>query len=253
MPWFRVDDGFYSSRKVTQIPRAERWGAIGLWTIAGTWSAKELTDGFIPDYQLEELGGRESDADNLVRTGLWLRVEGGFEFSNWGEYQPTKAETEAAREKEAERKRKWRESRQESRGTDTGQDAGHQQASGHPDPTRPDPARPDPSKDLARESMFDAAYDFWPKKVDRKDAAVRWPRAVKEFGGSESELVEIVKIHAEAYAAHKSKQFTPSLLVWLNKNRWDNELPTADVQERQPAVVRNLSVVEQFRQMEISA
>ena len=145
MPWFRVDDGFYSSRKVTQIPRAERWPAIGLWTIAGTWSAKELTDGFVPDYQLEELGGRESDADKLVHVGLWVRVQGGYEFSNWGEYQPTKAEIEAQREKEAERKRKWRESREsqrESRGTDAGQDAGHQRVSGHPDPTRPDPTRP---------------------------------------------------------------------------------------------------------------
>lgn len=148
MPWFRVDDGFYSSRKVTQIARADRWPAIGLWTIAGTWSAKELTDGFVPDYQLEELGGRVVDADNLVRVGLWVRVEGGYEFSNWGEYQPTKAEIEAQREKEAERKRKWRESREsqrESRGTDAGQDAGHQQASGPPDPTPPDPTRPGPA------------------------------------------------------------------------------------------------------------
>ena len=85
---------------------------------------------------------------------------------------------------------------------------------------------------VARTSMFDVAYAAWPKKVDRKDAAAKWPRAVKEFGGSESELVEIVRAHGAAYAAHRAKQFTPSLLVWLNKGRWDSELPTAEEPKR---------------------
>lgn len=142
MPWFRVDDGFYSSRKVTQIPRSQRWSAIGLWTIAGTWSAKELTDGFVPDYQLDELGGLAADAESLVRVGLWDAVDGGFQFANWGEYQPTKKEVEESRKKEAERKRKWRESRDQSRGTKPGRDAGQSAESEHPDPTRPDPTRP---------------------------------------------------------------------------------------------------------------
>lgn len=256
MPWFRVDDGFYSSRKVTQIARADRWPAIGLWTIAGTWSAKELTDGFVPDYQLEELGGRVVDADNLVRVGLWVRVEGGYEFSNWGEYQPTKAEIEAQREKEAERKRKWRESREsqrESRGTDAGRDAGHQAESGHPDPTPPDPARPGPAPLIdmpPKTDYFAMAYDSWPKKVDKKDARDKWPRAVKAFGRSEAELVEIVRAHADAYRVNVSKQFIPALAVWLNKERWDNELPTAS-DSRPAAVTQAKSVLALYEAREM--
>ena len=84
----------------------------------------------------------------------------------------------------------------------------------------------------SRDSLFDVAYESWPKKVDRKDAAAKWPRAVREFAGTESELVEIVKAHGLAYATHRAKQFTPSLLVWLNKARWDSELPTAESSSR---------------------
>lgn len=225
MPWFRVDDGFYSSRKVTQIPRTDRWPAIGLWTIAGTWSAKELTDGFVPDYQLEELGGRVVDADNLVRVGLWVRVDGGYEFSNWGEYQPTKAEIEAQREKEAERKRKWRESREsqrESRGTDAGRDAGHQQASGHPDPTRPDPALPITTDVVTVPDRFDEFWEKWPRKVDKPAAQRAWKKAVKKIPAQR--LVELTA----AYASHPylpEKAFIPNPATWLNGERWNDDPP----------------------------
>ena len=39
MAWFKVDDGFHSSRKVLSIPRRSRLAAIGAWTIAGAWCA----------------------------------------------------------------------------------------------------------------------------------------------------------------------------------------------------------------------
>ena len=83
-----------------------------------------------------------------------------------------------------------------------------------------------------RESLFAEAYESWPKKVDRKDAQDKWQRSVKAFGGSEAELVAVVGAHADAYRAHVSKQFTPALAVWLNKARWDNELPQADLSQR---------------------
>lgn len=77
---------------------------------------------------------------------------------------------------------------------------------------------------------FSIAYESWPKKVDRKDAAVKWPKAVKEFGRGEAELVEIVKAHGAAYQGNFARQFIPSLLVWLNRARWDNELPTVEAE-----------------------
>ena len=66
MVWFKVDDGFYSSRKVLSIPRRHRLAAVGLWAMAGNWSARELTDGKVPTYVLDELGATETLIRALV-------------------------------------------------------------------------------------------------------------------------------------------------------------------------------------------
>lgn len=105
MPWFNVDDGFSNSKPVLRIPRRYRCAAIGLWTLAGSWSAKELTDGFIPDHALEEFAGTVPLAEWLVRAGLWKKVEGGWQFEGWSKWQKTKERVLAYREREAEKKR----------------------------------------------------------------------------------------------------------------------------------------------------
>jgi hypothetical protein len=138
MTWFKVDDGLPASRKVLSIPRSVRLSAIGLWTLAGAWSAGEELDGHVPDYMVTELGGTPRLVEALIKSGLWVEVADGAQFSKWAEYQPTRAELEAARQKEAERKRRWRE-RQHPASVPAGQDGGREAESGHPDPTRPDP------------------------------------------------------------------------------------------------------------------
>ena len=138
MTWFKVDDGLHSSRKVLILPRSVRLSAIGLWTLAGSWSASEELDGHVPDYMVTELGGTPRIVAALVTAGLWESIPDGSQFSKWAEYQPTRADLEAARSKEAERKRLYR-SRHSPEGVPLGQTEGHQPESGHPDPTRPDP------------------------------------------------------------------------------------------------------------------
>jgi hypothetical protein len=105
MPWFNVDDGFANSKPVLRIPRRYRCPAIGLWTLAGSWSAKELTDGFIPDHAIEEFCSTEAMAALLVKAELWRKVVGGWQFENWPKYQKTKEQVYAFRAAEAERKR----------------------------------------------------------------------------------------------------------------------------------------------------
>jgi hypothetical protein len=105
MPWFNVDDGFANSKPVLKIPRRFRCAAVGLWTLAGSWSAKELTDGFIPDEALEEFAGTVALAEFLVKAGLWRKVAGGWQFEGWSKWQKTKERVLAYREKEAEKKR----------------------------------------------------------------------------------------------------------------------------------------------------
>jgi hypothetical protein len=108
MPWFNVDDGFANSKPVLRIPRRYRCAALGLWTLAGSWSAKELMDGFIPEEALHEFASTPAMAQLLVGAGLWRRVEGGWQFENWAKYQRTKAQVYAYRAAEAERKQRYR-------------------------------------------------------------------------------------------------------------------------------------------------
>lgn len=104
MPWFKVDDGFHGHPKVMDLSL----NAVGLWTLAGSWSAKYLTDGYVPAKTLRRLGAAESDATELEQAGLWLPVEEGWQFKDWSHYQPTKEEVEAERLAARDRMKKVR-------------------------------------------------------------------------------------------------------------------------------------------------
>ena len=146
MVWFKVDDGFYSSRKVLSIPRPQRVAAVGLWTLAGNWSGRELTDGRVDNYVLAELGATPRLRRALVEARLWLdHGPAGVEFHDWAKYQPTREQVEEERAKAAARQAKWRDrhsvktdDEHVSNGvTDTVTNGGSNDA-----PTRPDPTRP---------------------------------------------------------------------------------------------------------------
>jgi hypothetical protein len=158
MPWFKVDDGLPSSRKVLGIPRRDRLAAIGLWTLAGAWSAKELQDGAVPSYMIVELGATRRVAEALVAVGLWSRTSTGYAFVNWDDFQPTKADVLSAREKNAEKLRKWR---QRNRDRDQGETefvTGLQDGSDEVRNPAPVPARPDPtSPPIGGEDVADRA------------------------------------------------------------------------------------------------
>ena len=148
MAWFKVDDGFHSSRKVLSIPRRTRLAAVGAWALAGAWCADELTDGHIPDYMISEWGFPASVVTALVDSGLWERERGGLAFCNWSEYQPSKADVDAERTASRERMRELRAKRKQKKPQD---DAGEGEVFGRTDPNgsesvrNPDPTRPDPT------------------------------------------------------------------------------------------------------------
>lgn len=107
--WFKVDDNLFADDKVLSMKRAEllRVAAIGLWTLSGSWSGHQESDGFIPAHMVEELGGVDNLATALVEAGLWEQVDGGYQFHNWGKYQALHAELEERRQKDRERKAGW--------------------------------------------------------------------------------------------------------------------------------------------------
>lgn len=226
MPWFRVDDGLASKLETTRIPRTHRPAAIGLWALAGSWSARELTDGFIPEHMIDELAGTAESAAWLVSAGFWSAVDGGFQFAEWNGQQPMRAKVLEAREKNTAKVQNWR-ARNRVTGAVTNQGT-NQEAT--PPPTRPDPTASDEAQEhpspSAREieSAFDEAYSQWPKKAQRKASLQAFARAAKKR--PVDQLIADVVRHGKAYAETREKQFVPALCVWLRGERWDDELPT---------------------------
>lgn len=109
MPWFNVDDGFAFHRKAMRAGNA----ACGLWVRAGSWSAHQLTEGFVPDDIVATLG-TFTQARRLVSAGLWVEVEGGFRFHEWTAdgRNPTREQVLERRRKDREKKAKARSIRQ---------------------------------------------------------------------------------------------------------------------------------------------
>lgn len=138
MTWFKVDDKLHDHRKA----RAAGATAMGVWLLAGSWSADNLTDGFIPATILPRWG-RPRDAARLVEVSLWRADEQdgekGWRFHEWDERQPTRAQKLAERAVRAEA------------GRIGGQASGRSRREANPKqsasvtvepPTRPDPTRP---------------------------------------------------------------------------------------------------------------
>jgi hypothetical protein len=149
LAWFKVDDKFHSSEEVMSIPMSERAAAIGLWTLAGAWSADQLKDGYVPVTHLETWGGTIEIATSLVRAKLWTRVGSrGFQFRNWDKWQTTRADVD-------ERQSGWREKKAAERArkavkAGAGLDGVSSDMLGSPAlvpsiPSRPVPTRPVPS------------------------------------------------------------------------------------------------------------
>jgi hypothetical protein len=155
-PWFKVSDDLPSKPQTTRIPRSDRTSALGLWALAGAWSAQQLTDGHIPSYMLDELAGTADAAEWLVTSGYWAVVEDGWQFVEWAPDQPLRESVLEARRKNAEKVKNWR-ARNSPSNPVTNQ--GSDQLVTLP-PTRPDPSRP---KEL--EHVQQTASDFSPDFV----------------------------------------------------------------------------------------
>ena len=159
MPWFKVDDSLSQHRKA-MLAGDE---ALGLWVLAGSWCARMLTDGFIPDYVAASLAPRRTaeKTRRLVSAGLWRpgekNGEKGWFFENWSKFQPTRDQIETKRASEAKRKAEARKRARLARyaksdddvRADTGRtpDGLRAESQGVSALARPDPTRPDPYKD----------------------------------------------------------------------------------------------------------
>ncbi len=79
-------------------PKVRAAGKDGAWLYAAAllYAKDQLTDGFIPKDQVPVLAAQAwaqpRGAKALVREGLWLEVDGGYQVARWGEWhQPAEA------------------------------------------------------------------------------------------------------------------------------------------------------------------
>jgi hypothetical protein len=245
MPWFKVDDSFESHPKVKSIPRARRVKAIGLWTLAGSWAARQLTDGFVPDYMLDELAASRREAATLVEVGLWVVAEGGYAFKDWHDWQPTKAKVEAEREAAKER---MRVARERKKGTSSGEVRANDSVSpsnrsgevrstpGLVTPTRPDPTRPVHKEEADASSLravaltepdrFDEFWNTYGHKKDRVNAEKKWKLALKKPGVTADLLIACAADYVLYERTHnEGGRYIMGPAKWLLNERWTDERP----------------------------
>lgn len=147
MPWAKIDDGFTDHPKVIAAGPMASW----LYVCGLTYSARLLTDGFIPAGQVRKLAdvdGATALADTLVSVGLWERAEGGFQIHDYLEYNPSAEKVKAERKAAQERMQKLRSGEvRANKERSSGAGSGELQAP-RPVPSRPTPVTVQKENDL---------------------------------------------------------------------------------------------------------
>ncbi len=93
MPWVRFDDMMPDHPKIAALSDA----AFRAHVTAICYSARNLTDGFIPAKKGKEFAGRPRAIQELV-PALWVAVEGGYMVHDYLKYQPTREQVLSERD-----------------------------------------------------------------------------------------------------------------------------------------------------------
>lgn len=120
MAWFRGDDKLHGHPKAL----AAGFAPMGMWVMAGTYSAYYGLDGRVPAEWVTGRTGGKKLAQTLVDVGLWHplpytgkckcilptvdKSAGGWVFHDWHDCNPTAAELVEDRAANAARQRKFR-------------------------------------------------------------------------------------------------------------------------------------------------
>lgn len=256
MPWFKVDDGLHAHIKAVRAGVS----AMGLWVLAGSWSADQLTDGWVPDYIVARLDpDYREHAATLVRAGLWDEDEHdgdkGWRFHEWSDHQPSREQVLADRRAAAERQRRARERAKARR------DGEREPIGSNPDrhgvthaevtpvvtvpPTRPDPTRPELPTEVQNpgaakprgvrddDPAFAAFWDAYPRKDDKGHARKAWANALKR-ANAEQVIAGAQRFAATCARTNTERRFIPLPTTWLNGERWSDQPMPAAVNGHRP-------------------
>lgn len=150
MSWVRLDDRFYSHRKVMSVSLAARWLYVAALCVANQHSNNGILDQAAQDCLLVAVGrGGSFDvlAEELVKAGLWER-HGVTDYAihDYLEYQPSDEEQRKERAAAAERQRRFRERRHGGHAHDNASRNGVTNGVVNAAPSLPVPSRPYPSR-----------------------------------------------------------------------------------------------------------
>lgn len=154
MTWFKVDDSLHSHPKIEALRHGPHYGdALALWTLAGSWCAQHLTDGFLPKTLAKTFGFRSKVAQELVRVGLWSEEKDGYRFHQWAERQPARSQVEQRRAESRERVDRYRAKKRAENTPGTHVVTRYNHVTADPQYAPPDPTRPDLEEREERESV----------------------------------------------------------------------------------------------------
>lgn len=236
MVWFKVDDSFNQHPKVL----AAGIGAVGLWTLAGSWSSANLTNGFVPDHVLARLtADGPALAQELALVGLWKRTRGGYLFHDWADYNPNSEAVKRERDEARKRMRNLRKKRRsnpESPDQTANCSAEHdpnvranlsERSADVRDPvpvpegsSNEEPSSPPKRRGGRTDPDFEKFYEIYPKHTGRLAAEAAWKKAIRRAPPA------TIIAGAERYAAERAgqeAQFTKGPAPWLNQGCWDDE------------------------------
>lgn len=177
---------------------------------------------------VDELAGSDESAAWLVSAGFWAVVDGGFQFVVWNGEQPMREKVLEQRRKNADKVQNWRARNAVSNPASNPVTAPATNGNVTPPPTRPVPTTSNevhtpPQAVSEIEAVFEQIWASWPKRSERKRSLAAFVKAAKKR--PLEELTADVLRFGPAYAASTEPRYVPALCVWLNGERWTDDLP----------------------------
>lgn len=231
MPWFKVDDGFWSHPKVVELTDS----AVALWVRAGSYAALHLTNGRISAGAVRMLGSARETADELVTAELWEQVDAKtWQFKDWFDYQPTAEEVADRRAKRSAAGRKGAEARWHGKSNDK------PMASAMASGSQTDAPSPSPSPDFYSPSKSQSSSNRARVSTDAIEVS-EWTRKLAAQKGITSLRVVVDAIHAHTSCTVTADQAWQLSMLLLDRAK---EWPSAEQRYVLACIKRNPAEIE---------
>lgn len=173
MSWFMLDDRFFDNTKIAALSDRAKVAYLE----AGTYCARELTDGFIPANKARMISGTTKALKELI-PGLWEPCTGGYRVHDYLKYNKTRAQVLSEREAAKRRMsglRSGERSGEHSANNWRSSEASYRPStlldSDHPNPNSGDPTDRPPSSSAAVGDDAERLLSLWSQRIAKLSRA----------------------------------------------------------------------------------